>query len=87
MCQLEPLVLPLTQRAYPLKPLSSRPTILMHSPYETTSGRLTEAYVQDAFHSYLKSSLAQARAEKLIDLDMLTSAEGDLMITGSSSSI
>lgn len=45
-------------------------------------GRLDEHYVQDAFHSYLKSSLAQARAERLLDVNMLSSAEGDLMITG-----
>jgi len=38
--------------------------------------------VQDSFHSYLKKSLAQAKAEKLIDVDLLASAEGDLMITG-----
>lgn len=38
--------------------------------------------MQDSFHSYLKKSLAQAKAEKLIDVDLLASAEGDLMITG-----
>lgn len=46
------------------------------------NGRLLEEYVQDSFHSYLKSSLAQAKAEHLLDVDMLSSAEGDLMITG-----
>jgi hypothetical protein len=45
-------------------------------------GRLDEQYVQDAFHSFLKSSLAQARAERLLDVSVLSSAEGDLMITG-----
>ncbi|KAH9992230.1 hypothetical protein BJV74DRAFT_918948 [Russula compacta] len=45
-------------------------------------GRLDEAYVQDAFHSYLKSSLAQAKAERLLDVEILSGAEGDLMITG-----
>ena len=45
-------------------------------------GPLDEQYVQDAFHSYLKSSLAQAKAERLLDVDVLSSAEGDLMITG-----
>lgn len=45
-------------------------------------GRLDEQYVQDAFHSYLKSSLAQAKAERLLDVQVLSSAEGDLMITG-----
>ena len=43
---------------------------------------LDEQYVQDAFHSYLKSSLAQAKAERLLDVEVLSSAEGDLMITG-----
>ncbi|KAH9037336.1 hypothetical protein EDB84DRAFT_1587946 [Lactarius hengduanensis] len=45
-------------------------------------GPLDEQYVQDAFHSYLKSSLAQAKAERLLDIEVLSSAEGDLMITG-----
>ncbi|KAI0035375.1 hypothetical protein K488DRAFT_43367 [Vararia minispora EC-137] len=45
-------------------------------------GRLREEYVQDCFHSYLKSSLAQAKAEKLLDVPMLSSAESDLMVTG-----
>ncbi|KAJ7724480.1 hypothetical protein DFH07DRAFT_854923 [Mycena maculata] len=44
--------------------------------------QLSESYIQDAFHSYLKSSLTQAKAEKLLDADILSSAEGDLMITG-----
>ena len=44
--------------------------------------RLNEQYVQDAFHSFLKSSLAQAKAERLLDVNILSSAEGDLMITG-----
>jgi hypothetical protein len=43
---------------------------------------LDEQYVQDAFHSYLKSSLAQAKAERLLDAELLSSAEGDLMIAG-----
>ena len=46
------------------------------------SERLTEEQVSDAFHSYLKSSLAQAKAERLLDLELLSSAEADLMITG-----
>ncbi|KZT22160.1 hypothetical protein NEOLEDRAFT_1138274 [Neolentinus lepideus HHB14362 ss-1] len=46
------------------------------------SERLSEDYVQDSFHSYLKSSLTQAKVERLLDVDMLSSAEGDLMITG-----
>ncbi|ETW83467.1 hypothetical protein HETIRDRAFT_433935 [Heterobasidion irregulare TC 32-1] len=51
---------------------------LVYDPH----GRLAEHYVQDAFHSYLKSSLTQAKAERLLDVEMLSSAEGDLMITG-----
>ncbi|KAI5835356.1 hypothetical protein K523DRAFT_260803 [Schizophyllum commune Tattone D] len=48
-----------------------------------SNSTLTDAAVADAFHSYLKSSLAQARAERLIDADMLATAEADqLMITG-----
>ena len=47
-------------------------------------GRLDESYVQDAFHSYLKSSLTQAKVERLLDVEVLSSAEGDLMITGPS---
>ncbi|EGN98749.1 hypothetical protein SERLA73DRAFT_181379 [Serpula lacrymans var. lacrymans S7.3] len=43
---------------------------------------LSEEYIQNSFHSYLKSSLTQAKVEKLLDADMLASAEGDLMITG-----
>ena len=43
---------------------------------------LSEQFVQDSFHSYLKSSLTQAKTEHLLDVDVLSSAEGDLMITG-----
>lgn len=43
---------------------------------------LSEQHIQDSFHSYLKSSLTQAKAERLLDVDVLSSAEGDLMITG-----
>ena len=45
-------------------------------------GLLSEQFVQDSFHSYLKSSLTQAKLERLIDEDLLSSAEADLMITG-----
>ncbi|TFY53275.1 hypothetical protein EVG20_g10189 [Dentipellis fragilis] len=51
-------------------------------PIHDSDGRLTEDFIQNAFHSYLKSSLTQAKAERLLDVDMLSSAEGDLMITG-----
>jgi hypothetical protein len=55
----------------------------MSSP-EPSEGALSEAYIQDCFHSYLRSSLAQAKAERLLDVDVLASAEADLMITGTS---
>ncbi|KAI9000490.1 hypothetical protein BD414DRAFT_511201 [Trametes punicea] len=50
----------------------------------TDSGEptLSEEYVQECFHSYLKSSLAHAKVEGLLDPDTLSSAEADLMITG-----
>ena len=51
-------------------------------PSISTDSYLSEKLVQDSFHSYLKKSLTQAKAEKLIDVDLLASAEGDLMITG-----
>ncbi|THH17908.1 hypothetical protein EW146_g2999 [Bondarzewia mesenterica] len=54
------------------------PSSLIYDPER----RLTEKFVQDAFHSYLKSSLTQAKAERLLDVEMLSSAESDLMITG-----
>ncbi|PPR01265.1 hypothetical protein CVT24_006028 [Panaeolus cyanescens] len=43
---------------------------------------LSEEFIQDSFHSYLKSSLSQAKGERLLDADVLASAESDLMITG-----
>ncbi|KAG7451462.1 uncharacterized protein BT62DRAFT_984572 [Guyanagaster necrorhizus] len=43
---------------------------------------LSEQQIQDAFHSYLRSSLTQAKVERLLDENILSSAEGDLMITG-----
>lgn len=36
----------------------------------------------EAFHNYLKSALAQARAERLLDNETLASAEADIMIAG-----
>jgi len=47
-----------------------------------TSSLLNEQTIQDSFHSYLRSSLAQAKAERLLDADVLSSAQADLMITG-----
>ena len=43
---------------------------------------LPEEFVQECFHSYLKSSLTHAKLEGLLDEETLSSAEGDLMITG-----
>jgi hypothetical protein len=54
----------------------------MRPPSISTDSYLSENIVQDSFHSYLKKSLAQAKVEKLIDVDLLASAEGDLMVTG-----
>lgn len=42
----------------------------------------SEQFIQDSFHTFLKSSLTQAKTERLLDVDVLSSAEGDLMITG-----
>lgn len=47
-----------------------------------SSSALSEQYIQDSFHSYLKSSLTQAKAERLLDAEILSSAASDLMITG-----
>jgi len=55
------------------------------SDMSTDNTQLSEQFIQDSFHSYLKSSLTQAKAERLLDVDLLSSAEGDLMITGISS--
>lgn len=54
----------------------------MDPPNTHSNSPLSEKLVQDSFHSYLKSSLAQAKVEKLVNVDLLASAEGDLMITG-----
>ena len=43
---------------------------------------LSEEYIQECFHSYLKSSLTHAKVEGLLDEETLSSAEADLMITG-----
>ncbi|KAI5985970.1 OPT oligopeptide transporter protein-domain-containing protein [Pisolithus albus] len=50
------------------------------SPQE--EDELSETDVQDSFHSYLKSSLTQAKIEHLLEPEILASAEADLMITG-----
>ncbi|KAH9927451.1 uncharacterized protein BXZ73DRAFT_48924 [Epithele typhae] len=49
---------------------------------DSTAPTLSEEYVQECFHSYLKSSLMHAKAEGLLDEETLSSAEADLMITG-----
>jgi hypothetical protein len=46
------------------------------------SSKLDEEYVQNSFHTYLKSSLTQAKVERLIEDQVLASAEADLMISG-----
>ncbi|KAK2463761.1 hypothetical protein APHAL10511_004254 [Amanita phalloides] len=51
-------------------------------PPARTGWHLDEQIIQDSFHSYLRSSLAQAKAERLLDPEVLSSAQGDLMITG-----
>ena len=43
---------------------------------------LSEQQVSDGFHSFLANALAQAKAEKLLDVETLSSAEADLMICG-----
>lgn len=43
---------------------------------------LSEDQVIDGFHQFLQMALAQARAEKLLDVETLASAEADLMISG-----
>ncbi|KZT00928.1 uncharacterized protein LAESUDRAFT_764149 [Laetiporus sulphureus 93-53] len=57
------------------------PTALDPRP-QSSQQVLPEEYVQEAFHSFLKSSLTQAKIEGLLPTDVLSSAEGDLMITG-----
>ncbi|OCH86485.1 hypothetical protein OBBRIDRAFT_761286 [Obba rivulosa] len=52
---------------------------MTHTP---TQVFLSEEYVQECFHSYLKSSLTQAKVEGLLGADILSSAEADLMISG-----
>jgi hypothetical protein len=61
--------------------IMSRTTSHRHHSDHNDS-HISEQVVQDSFHSYLKSSLTQAKAERLLDVDVLSSAEGDLMITG-----
>jgi hypothetical protein len=46
------------------------------------NNRLSEQFVQDAFHTFLKSSLAQAKTKGIINADLLSSAEADIMIAG-----
>lgn len=55
--------------------------VAMSAPSDSNR-TLSEKYIQDCFHSYLRSSLTQAKAERILDVDVLSSAESDLMITG-----
>ena len=58
----------------------SSPTLM---PVPTSASQtLSEEEVIDGFHIFLQSSLAQAKAEKLLDVDTLASAEADLMVSG-----
>ena len=43
---------------------------------------LSEEQVISGFHLFLQTALAQAKAERLLDVDTLSSAEADLMISG-----
>lgn len=70
-------------------PFTSIIIIITDMPHQThhyavanPSPYLSEEQVQDAFHSYLKSSLTQAKVEGLLPPNVLSSAEGDLMVTG-----
>ncbi|KAI1782904.1 hypothetical protein LXA43DRAFT_1137104 [Ganoderma leucocontextum] len=49
---------------------------------DNTEPTLAEEFIQECFHSYLKSSLTHAKVEGLLDESALASAEADLMITG-----
>ena len=51
---------------------------------DSTEPTLAEDFIQECFHSYLKSSLTHAKVEGLLDESALASAEADLMITGAS---
>jgi len=70
------------RNVYNTRDIQNVETLLAMNSTERTSSQLSEQYVQDSFHSYLKSSLTQAKAERLLDVDVLASAEADLMITG-----
>ena len=47
-----------------------------------TNGDTPLDEVQDSFYIFLQASLDQARAEGLLDVEVLSSAEGDLIIKG-----
>jgi len=48
---------------------------------------LSEEQVINGFHVFLQTALAQAKAERLLDVDTLSSAEADLMISGARRSL
>ncbi|KIJ52347.1 hypothetical protein M422DRAFT_202405 [Sphaerobolus stellatus SS14] len=54
----------------------------MSAPSLISTEVLSEQQVIDGFHTFLQTSLAQAKAERLLDTDTLASAEADLMISG-----
>ena len=52
------------------------------APSTNSEAPLEEQYVQDAFHTFLQASLSQERAKGLLDVEVLSSAQGDVMIKG-----
>ena len=54
------------------------------APSTNSEAPLEEQYVQDAFHTFLQASLSQERAKGLLDVEVLSSAQGDVMIKGMS---
>jgi len=48
----------------------------------TPTSPLNEDAVMNGFHVFLKNALAQAKLERLLDEETLSSAEADLMISG-----
>ena len=64
------------------EPESSSPTTIPMPVPTDTSQTLSEEQVIDGFHLFLRTALAQAKAERLLDADTLASAQADLMVSG-----
>ncbi|TFK16942.1 hypothetical protein FA15DRAFT_711266 [Coprinopsis marcescibilis] len=72
--------------------VSQRPLTPAHSrtPNETTrtakphiiSGQLSEEFIQESFHHYLKSTIAQAKLEGLLTDDVVETMDRDFAVTG-----